>query len=324
MDYDDLFGNDLIGTTILDLEDRYFSHFWQSVPSKPIETRPLSHPSSSVPQGFVRCWVDILPESARASSPEVFIEKEPAQELEIRLIVYGARGVPLMDIEGTSDVFFKCYFAGQKKKSYTTDCHYRNMDGCPNFNYRVKIPFKNEPKTDKRLYITCWDRDLIGSNDSIGVSVVDLTAVIKDVCLTQRAFDVGKRYWNSYLSEVDEWKNLDPEWEDRDSFWIPIYEKEGFAKTNGDVRIGISIVTKEAAARDPLGKGRSEPNASPYLPAPEGRVELSLNPLKMLRQIVHPKYLRALRNYVCCIICCVICAYLAPSIISNMVANFFA
>jgi len=30
-DYDDIFGDDLIGTTIVDLEDRYFSIEWQSL-----------------------------------------------------------------------------------------------------------------------------------------------------------------------------------------------------------------------------------------------------------------------------------------------------
>lgn len=38
-DYDDIFGDDLIGTTIVDLEDRYFSLDWQSLPEKPVEYR---------------------------------------------------------------------------------------------------------------------------------------------------------------------------------------------------------------------------------------------------------------------------------------------
>jgi Ca2+-dependent lipid-binding protein len=38
-DYDDIFGDDLIGTTIVDIEDRYFSFEWQSLEEKPIEYR---------------------------------------------------------------------------------------------------------------------------------------------------------------------------------------------------------------------------------------------------------------------------------------------
>lgn len=46
-DYDDIFGDDLIGTTIVDLEDRYFSLEWQSLHEKPIEYRQIYHESSS-------------------------------------------------------------------------------------------------------------------------------------------------------------------------------------------------------------------------------------------------------------------------------------
>jgi hypothetical protein len=39
MDYDALFGDDLIGTTKVDLEDRFFSPEWQQIKDKPIEFR---------------------------------------------------------------------------------------------------------------------------------------------------------------------------------------------------------------------------------------------------------------------------------------------
>jgi Ca2+-dependent lipid-binding protein len=36
-DFDDLFGDDLIGKTTIDLDDRYFSVDWQALENKPIE-----------------------------------------------------------------------------------------------------------------------------------------------------------------------------------------------------------------------------------------------------------------------------------------------
>jgi hypothetical protein len=38
-DYDEIFGDDLIGTTLVDLEDRYFSMEWNALEAKPIEYR---------------------------------------------------------------------------------------------------------------------------------------------------------------------------------------------------------------------------------------------------------------------------------------------
>lgn len=47
-DYDVLFGDDFIGETIIDLEDRYFSSDFKSFQHKPIEHRKLHHPSTEM------------------------------------------------------------------------------------------------------------------------------------------------------------------------------------------------------------------------------------------------------------------------------------
>ena len=49
--YDDaIFGDELIGETLLDVEDRFFSMEWQNLDEKPIEYRQIYHPSSSLSQ----------------------------------------------------------------------------------------------------------------------------------------------------------------------------------------------------------------------------------------------------------------------------------
>mmetsp|Transcript_20973 Transcript_20973/g.32508 ORF Transcript_20973/g.32508 Transcript_20973/m.32508 type:complete len:165 (+) Transcript_20973:3476-3970(+) len=58
-DYDDFFGDDLIGTTLLELDDRYFSQSWQAIQHKPIEYRDLFHPTSVITQGVIKMWAEI-------------------------------------------------------------------------------------------------------------------------------------------------------------------------------------------------------------------------------------------------------------------------
>lgn len=47
------------------------------------------------------------------------------------------------------------------------------------------------------------------------------------------------------------------------------------------MRIGLSIYPGEMAISNPIGGGRSEPNHSPFLPPPVGRISFSLNPITM-------------------------------------------
>jgi hypothetical protein len=66
-DYDDFFGDDLIGKSKLDLDDRFFNKEWCAIENKPIEYRDLFHPTSTVTQGVIKCWVEIFSMNNKAS-----------------------------------------------------------------------------------------------------------------------------------------------------------------------------------------------------------------------------------------------------------------
>jgi hypothetical protein len=51
----------LIGATKIDLERRHYSPAWEKITDKkPVENRPLYLPTSNVPQGLLRCWLEIF------------------------------------------------------------------------------------------------------------------------------------------------------------------------------------------------------------------------------------------------------------------------
>ena len=279
MDYDDLFGDDLIGTTWIDIEDRYFLAEWRALADKPVEYRQLYHPSSAVSQGVVKCWVEINPTKVKPEDVEPIydIRKKPAEEFEVRLVIWDTKEIKMMDDEGTSDVFIKAFF--DSKNALESDCHYRCQTGKASFNYRLLFKEKY-PRKDYRLNLQAYDRDFFKSNDIIGSCMFDLKQAFEDVSITKRPLGVNKKYYDQYLLKEGEnsveWK------EDGNSFFLPMSSKlDGKVVNNGFVRVQIEIVPLDYAEKNKVGSAREEPNANPFLPPPIGRLSFSLNPCVM-------------------------------------------
>ena len=65
-DYDKIGLNDLVGSTQIDIENRWFNQEWRAHDLKPAERRTLKLPGSSMSQGKIQLWVDILtPQEAK-------------------------------------------------------------------------------------------------------------------------------------------------------------------------------------------------------------------------------------------------------------------
>ena len=163
-DHDEVFGDDFIGETVIDVENRYLDEKWMKMEFYPIETRKLYNKESGKPVGEIRMWVEILSleehkmsegnlnvtsnsilnsvsrlshsNQSKAGSSQAPQEKRkeqwtlsmmPEDGFEIRVIVWEALKVPIDDPEGMSDIYVTCDLPSFAECStLKTDTHIRS------------------------------------------------------------------------------------------------------------------------------------------------------------------------------------------------------
>jgi hypothetical protein len=81
------------------------------------------------------------------------------------------------------------------------------------------------------------------------------------------------------------------------------------------------VVTLYRAEANKVGDARSEPNHSPTLPPPEGRIKLTANPFEMALQMVGPAQRKMIIKWFLCGICLFLCAMLLPLIAGNLLTE---
>mmetsp|Transcript_3593 Transcript_3593/g.2626 ORF Transcript_3593/g.2626 Transcript_3593/m.2626 type:complete len:136 (+) Transcript_3593:2509-2916(+) len=128
--------------------------------------------------------------------------------------------------------------------------------------------------------------------------------------------NVNKKYYTSHLKNVLKTKL---EFYDEDSFYVEMTDADN--KQVCKVRLGLSIIPMDQAKSNKVGEGRTEPNQSPFLPPPVGRLSLSLNPFKMFNQLVG-RELRIKIYIGCCLaLCCLLCIMLIPLVAGNLLTE---
>lgn len=182
----DLVLDDFIGSTTIDLEDRWFHKEWQRIGHghpqlkdaggclKPIEYRHLYTPKRSTSQGFIQLWVDILTTQQAAVLPPINIDPPAPKKFEVRVIIWRAENITDKDNSEVNDYFVKAWMEGGKADS--TDVHWRCSSGKPCWNYRFKFPVEYPLRTSEfgRLHIQLWDKDVLKWNDIVGEAQLDL------------------------------------------------------------------------------------------------------------------------------------------------------
>jgi hypothetical protein len=207
MDKDTIGSDDLIGRTVVDLEDRWFDARWQELGkenmklpgetteegddkkvrwcTKPIEQRVLTLPSTPAFRGSLQCWVDIMTPEVAAAFPPDNITLPAKQIFEVRLVIWKAKDVPAMDsFENMSDLYVRAWPEGCDPQE--TDTHWRAKKGKASWNWRLKYDVELGHNTRAMkfpyLYIQLWDRDLLKYSD----------------CAGEVVFNLGKYYQKAY------------------------------------------------------------------------------------------------------------------------------
>ena len=188
-------------------------------------------------------------------------------------------------------------------KAQKTDVHYRAKNGFGCFNWRmiwdIYLPCKRPP----RLKIQLFDRDF-GSDDSICECIFSLNELYK-------AGFVKKDTVTLYEDKSDK-------------IWLDNLKHPNFIENQGEMLISLQMMPKEIAEEFPAGKGRNAPNQNPILFPPTGRIGFSLNPYKVISNMVGPTIMRKVKMYACLI--CFVATFImfAPVIAMTIVSKLIS
>ena len=279
-----LLSESLLGKTVVDLEDRFFSEMWRTKQQNdelPKETRPLMNPGNLNAQGFLVCKIEILDKKHAVANPMVPIEPPTTDMFELRVIVWDAVDVKARDDSwfgggGTSDVFIAVTPHGQQPYVMRrTDIHHRSPGDCE-FNWRMVWQMAL-PEKSPRLFMQIWDADILSSNDAIGEAQLTLKPLCEQA--VRRGGPVK-----------------------RDNVLVRTTHPN-YVGNQGTVRLTIELVPRYEAMQRPVGQGREKPNQHPFLADP---VRPSFfDGLGIDFNLFNPMYFMR-KYFVCCCVCCII------------------
>jgi len=220
--------NELIGSTQIELADRWYSEEWQNMEFKPIELRPLFHPKSRIGQGNLEMWIDIMTTDQARNTPVENIQPPQPKTWQLRAIVWNVDDVPIVE---TRDFFVSGRLGDHKIQN--TDVHYRSKDGKGQFNWRMIWDIIIPSKHDSRLTIQVWDKNFVTPDSALAECTLNLKDFFRKAEKTNDDFacvEIEKQFVSMSLPYKD--------------------------GVQGAVEISIELMTQEYSLAHPIGKGR--------------------------------------------------------------------
>ena len=322
--YNSIFKDDLIGSTSIDLEDRYFNYNWQQMKFKPIETRNLYHPDIESQQGNILLWVEIFDKIDSINTEPWNITPEPPSKLEIRLVIWEAKDM-IDDEKDIADIYINAYIDQKDKQS--TDIHFRCQNGNPSFNWRIVLQLE-VPRVNNILTLQCYDKDIFSRDDFMCGAELDLSHIFKIVSNINVPIYFTREYVNSVTNEeeINKYKTitffdevLEKNENKNDSFYIQCYKQDN--TKSGSILCSLEVLPIDIAELNKVGKGRDEPNVNPTLFQPFGRLKWSWNPLTMFNQYVGPKFRKKFYTTLLLVILIIYFIFHFPSLLSELAGN---
>lgn len=130
----------MLGETEIDLEERFYDEKFRAMPEQPIERRKLYMMDSGQETGYIDLWVETFAKRQKGDGIKEIepimwdISSAPAQEFELRIVVWDVRNVPNDDPEDMSDIYVKVALNSlDNDLNSSTDTHIRAADGFVNF-----------------------------------------------------------------------------------------------------------------------------------------------------------------------------------------------
>lgn len=205
-DYQDNGEDLLIGKSVLDLEDRYYTREYKLMMQNrkvPIEYRPLMCESidpntreiSTISKGSLEMWIELLDTTTAAEVPVSKLLQPPAMEVEIRLICWTVHDLQMrMCIDDYGDqrenvsIRARCSidcrtYNGPQPREQETDQH-DSCVGDGEFNWRFvfsRVQVTKGVPIDCFLHLSVWEYFALARPNMLCESLVELKSYVKKV-----------------------------------------------------------------------------------------------------------------------------------------------
>ena len=244
-------GDELIGSTKIDLERRMLNEDWFGWNRKhqvPKELRDLHNVSSCVSQGKLEVRVELVDRAWSKTHPPENIAPPPPAEYELRLVVWNTEKIRNGDVKKRGESVHQTLqvitqFDGENEDKRYTDIAW-SMDGDADWNWRYVYPVKLPCKVP-RVKFSIWEAAVISEDQFIGEAHFNLAKFFKATVEDKKMKALMPRETAKFI------------------------HSNFISEKLGCVNFEAQLVIKDDALNDPVGEAQNEPNKNPYLPPPK-------------------------------------------------------